>query len=525
MKRGWALLWCFGLACAPVQPDGPLVWQSTGASATAYSGASSGEACFAAGAPSPALRAAVDSSAAARGVVLRGDGRLGQLARLLVDAHDPSAPPDPRLLELSARQKGVFDPILEGLVVPVADAPASALAPLMAAKLDEQPFTHYGAALSEQHGRRWLAVVLSSRRLELEPVPRALPTAAPIRLRGRLPGGFSRPRVELLADGAPRAVLSLGAGPEFDVQVPTPRSGLYRVEIVGDAPAGATLLAKLLVYVGTPLPTRLALQSAPRVQDLVPLRAALVANINRTREQAGLPALSADARLDEIAQQHSLDMLEHGFVAHQSPRSGDPKQRVSRAGLSPGLVLETIARAADARTLTESALTPVGEGRNLLARDVTHLGVGIVMLPDAHGATFLATELFAQLVPAIDLATATPRLLSLVNAARVRRGTSTLALDAGLCEVARQAAQRFLAEPDASEQDVVDATDRELGKFSFAYRRVNALLAVTHRLEEAATLEPALDPQAGGLGLGVALGQRGERNGVLAIVMIVGVRR
>jgi hypothetical protein len=91
--------------------------------------------------------------------------------------------------------------------------------------------------------------------------------------------------------------------------------------------------------------------------------------------------------------------------------------------------------------------------------------------------------------------------------------------------VARQAAQRFLAQPDATEQEVVDATDRELGKFSLAYRRVNALLAVTHRLEDAATLEPALDPQAGGLGLGIALGRRAEQSGVLAIVMIVGVRR
>jgi uncharacterized protein YkwD len=471
------------------------------------------------------LRAAFESSAAARGAVLHGDGRLGALAQLLLDGRDPGSAPDARLLELSARQKGVFDPILEGLIVPVPSDPASALLPLMAAKLDEQPFTHYGAALATQHGQRWLAVVLSSRRLALEPVPRAIATAVPIRLRGQLPEGAAHPRVELLADGAQRVVLSLGAGRAFDVQVPTPRSGLYRIEIVADGPLGNAVLAKLQVYVGVPAPSRIELQPDARVPDLVALRAALIANINRSREQAGLAALSVDSRLDAIAQQHSADMLEHGFIGHQSARSGDPKQRVSRAGLAPGLVLETIARAADPQTLTQSAREPTGEGRNLLARDVTHVGIGIVMLPDAHGPTFLATELFAQLAPAIDLATATPRLLSLVNEARTRRGTSTLPLDDGLSEVARQAAQRFLAQPVANEQEVVDATDRELGKFSLAYRRVNALLAVTHRLEDAATLEPALDPQAGGLGLGIALGQRAEQSGVLAIVMIVGVRR
>jgi uncharacterized protein YkwD len=218
-------------------------------------------------------------------------------------------------------------------------------------------------------------------------------------------------------------------------------------------------------------------------------------------------------------------MSANAFIGHESPRTGEPKQRVERAGLAPLLLLETIARGADEQALADSAADRAGEGRNLLARAITHVGIGIATVPDGHGSTLVATELFAQLTPSADLAAATPRLLSLVNEARVQRGAQPVPLDPGLSEVAHQAAQRFIGQADATEQSVLDATDRELGKFSLVYRRVNALLSVTEHLEDAATLEPALDSQAGGLGIGIAKGHRPDRGAALAIVMIVGIRR
>jgi hypothetical protein len=120
---------------------------------------------------------------------------------------------------------------------------------------------------------------------------------------------------------------------------------------------------------------------------------------------------------------------------------------------------------------------------------------------------------------------AKPRLLSLVNGARVQRGSAAIALDQGLSEVAEQAARRFVNEPTLTEQNVVEATDRELGRFSLAYRRVSALLTVGQRLEDAASLEPVLDPQVGGVGIGIAAGQRPDRGSILAIVVLVGIRR
>jgi hypothetical protein len=117
-----------------------------------------------------------------------------------------------------------------------------------------------------------------------------------------------------------------------------------------------------------------------------------------------------------------------------------------------------------------------------------------------------------------------PELLSLVNEARVKRGAGTVALDAGLRSLALQAAEHFVRDAHTTEQTILAETDHELGRFSLAYRRVHALLVVAQHLQDAASLEPALDPEASGLGIGIARGER-DGNAVLAVVLLVGTRR
>jgi hypothetical protein len=93
-----------------------------------------------------------------------------------------------------------------------------------------------------------------------------------------------------------------------------------------------------------------------------------------------------------------------------------------------------------------------------------------------------------------------------------------------LCALAGQAAERFVRDPAATEQSVLAATDREIGHFSLAYRRVHSVLVLARHLQDAAALEPGLDPAASGLGIGIA---QGERSGatVLAVVLLVGTQR
>jgi uncharacterized protein YkwD len=278
------------------------------------------------------------------------------------------------------------------------------------------------------------------------------------------------------------------------------------------------------VYVGAPFPRGLSVLPHERRYDFAAVAQQVFASINRERTRAGLPALVRDARLDALALAHSVDMRDHDFVGHGSVRSGDPLQRVAQAGLPTTLVLETIARGSAPEALEASPSAPAGELRNLLSRSITHVGIGITAQYDAHGPLLLATELFAELPEHIEVASATPRLLGLINAARVKRAAPTLVLDPGLGSVALEAARRFVDDASATEQSVLADADRELGRFSLAYRRVNALIVAVPRLEDAAQLEPTLDAEASAIGIGIAQGSRAGKP-VLVVVLTLGTLR
>jgi hypothetical protein len=283
-------------------------------------------------------------------------------------------------------------------------------------------------------------------------------------------------------------------------------------------------LAKLPVYIDQPFPVEPARAQASSTPDAALVAQNVFASINRERAKANLPALERDARLDSVAHAHSRDMRDHDFVDHTSARNGDAVQRVAQAGLPTPLVLESVARAPNPAALEAGPATPANELGNILSRQVTHVGIGIAKQRDAYGELWIATELFVELPERLEIAGAPPRLLGLLNEARVGRGAATVALDQGLCSVALRAAEHFVSDPNATERAILAQADKELVRFSLSYRRVNALLALTPRLQDAASLEPALDPDASGIGIGIAQGTRAGAPTV-AIVMILGTRR
>ena len=107
----------------------------------------------------------------------------------------------------------------------------------------------------------------------------------------------------------------------------------------------------------------------------------------------------------------------------------------------------------------------------------------------------------------------------MINEARVRRGASTVALDPSLVAVAEQAAARFGGDANPSTASVLADMQREFNAFSLVYHRVNALITRTARLEDAATLEPALNPSADRIGIGIA-----RTREELLVVLAVGTR-
>ena len=447
----------------------------------------------------------LEETADARGLSLQSDARLARLAQQLVERSGRVTASE---LELLVRRVGIYD-ARYGVITQAVPAhiARSGLRVALEEALRVHGFTHYGAVWSTRTGERVLTVMLSARRVWLAPFPSSAALNSTLHLRGRLLAGYRNLRVEVLSDSR-RALIPVSAERELSVQLQAATPGLHRIELRGEGAKGMETLAKLPVYIDEPFPGEPVRAQASSTPDAAAVAHNVFASINRERAKASLPALERDARLDSVAHAHSRDMRDHDFVDHTSARNGDAVQRVAQAGLPTPLVLESVARAPNPAALEAGPATPANELGNMLSRQVTHVGIGIAKQRDAYGELWIATELFVELPERLDVAGAAPRLLGLLNQARAGRGASTVALDQGLSSVALRAAEHFVSDPNALSARSSAQTDKELGRFSLSYRRVNALLALTPRLQDAASLEPALDPDASGIGIGIAQGTR-----------------
>ncbi|MCM3787678.1 CAP domain-containing protein [Domibacillus indicus] len=95
------------------------------------------------------------------------------------------------------------------------------------------------------------------------------------------------------------------------------------------------------------------------------------------RDKEGVPALVWAPELNSAAKSHSQDMFEADYFGHQSPRFGDLKQRLTRAGLFFDQADEMInANYPDAPAAMEAWLNSPDERELLLSDTFTSFGTG-----------------------------------------------------------------------------------------------------------------------------------------------------
>jgi uncharacterized protein YkwD len=176
-------------------------------------------------------------------------------------------------------------------------------------------------------------------------------------------------------------------GRELSGQVRCDAQGRYQVEIVATGAVGPTVLANFPVYCGVspPLVWQGGVGMSQGSADPVVAEQELVALVNRDRARAGLPPVTADARLAAIARAHCHDMIDHDFVGHLSPRTGTAMDRVRRAGLKPDIVFENVGRAYSPDQAESGFLGSPGHRGNLLDPRARRLGVGVVFGPEVTG--------------------------------------------------------------------------------------------------------------------------------------------
>lgn len=466
---------------------------------------------------------------AGRGAIV-GDGRLGLLASWVAEILGEGATPPPHeVVEFFAHHLGIVEPTPHLLILGQPDAAAleDAVERSVSQFLSRQPYSRYGGTVVQRDGIALVVIVLTGRWIELEPLPRRVLPGSAIALRGRLLEGYSRPTLLVAKPNGEFVRSAGGSGPSFSFDVPTAEEGTYGVELLAEGPRGITVVANFPVYVGVPIPDRIAFDGATEGGDESrgdpgEVARALLSQINRTRAEAGVPALLPHPELTEIALAHSRDMLENGFVGHTSPRTGTAPERVERAGIRTGLVLENIGRGYGAGEIHRGLLQSPGHRANLLNPDVTHVGIGVVAEREGTRTAYLATQVFVRMGREIDVGAAPDRLFRAIQEGRSARGAPPVEVDPNLAKAAQDAAKRYFAEPRLRQQDAVDDATGSLRRFGIAFRRVGGVMVVVTTLEEAMRLEPTFDPEVRYVGIGVAQGVRPDSapNAIAVVILL-----
>jgi uncharacterized protein YkwD len=215
-------------------------------------------------------------------------------------------------------------------------------------------------------------------------------------------------------------------------------------------------------------------------------------------------------------------MVESGFVGHDSPTTGTPAQRVEQAGFRSGLILENIGRGYSAREIHAGLLDSPGHRANILNRNVTHVGIGVVSEAEGERTAFVATQVYVNIAAEIDITTAPARILEHANRARNLRSRRELQVEDSLSEAAQTAAQEFFIHSDRSQQDTVFRASEAVGHLGIAFSRVGGVMVVVERLEDALALEHTLDPEARFIGIGVAQGSRFDTpaNAIAVVILM-----
>jgi uncharacterized protein YkwD len=170
---------------------------------------------------------------------------------------------------------------------------------------------------------------------------------------------------------------------------------------------------------------------------------------NRVRRQHRLPRFLSSSDYDGLARLHSWDMQRGGFVGHDSPTTGGPADRMASAKLPYRAVRENVAKAYSPAETVAGLMNSPGHRKNILSRDVTHLGVGVSIDGRSSPPALFTTQLFVRPGRRYDPRTAHRDALGIIQRVRRARGLRPLRLDPGLDRVARRCVKLSSSEASA----------------------------------------------------------------------------
>jgi len=470
-----------------------------------------------------------------RGMQLRGDGRLAELASFVGDNFDGSAtPPLSSAVDAYSRRLGLVEPVpLYMIFGPGSDGGwTEPMESLLGGTPRSIAYNRYGVAVVARPGQRVAVVVLSASAVDIAPMPRHVHPGDALHLRGRMRPPFQRAHVEMTVPNGSVVHVGEMLGTTFDFAIPIAKAGTYRVELLADGPYGVEVLANFPIFVSIDEPTMVAVSAAsyalaePTDSDQVAAR--LLSLLNEARRTAGVPELAGHAGLTQVAAAHSRDMVESNFFGHVSPTHGDPATRVHDAGFGFVLLAENIGRGSTADEVHAMLLDSPGHRANALDRNLSQVGIGVVVDRRGGRAHIIATEEFGGVSQPFDLATAPALVIEMINARRAGVGAPKLEPDGAHAGAAQRGATSFFADARRTQQQVVESVNTELARptnrpspIARRMRAAQSFLVVVVSLDRAAQIDEVLDPTARYIGVGVARGSRPETGPSAAGVVVV----
>jgi uncharacterized protein YkwD len=289
-------------------------------------------------------------------------------------------PPRVVVVEIPADQNACH----ENATGPCAE-PIQALIEEVRRTVDVQPGTSFGvSAVPVDNGNTRLMVAIVEKMVQLEPLPATVSPGGRQRVSGRLIGSRTDPRLEVIDPKGHWTQVPVVAGTDgsFDGHITCGDvKGAYQIEVMAAGDHGPEVAANFPIFCGVPRPATIAyeIEHVTESVDAGDVARANFDYLNRERETRGLAPLEWDEAAARIALAHSRDMYASGFVGHVSPTTGDVTQRFAKAGLEAAVIRENVARGYGPKGMHESLMSSPGHRVNIVASDVTHVGIGVVI--------------------------------------------------------------------------------------------------------------------------------------------------
>ena len=246
---------------------------------------------------------------------------------------------------------------------------------------------------------------------------------------------------------------------------------------------------------------------------------------NQHRILRGLPELVLDEALTQIAREHSVGMAQQGFISHTLPW-GDLRSRITRAGYPLEVARENVASAPTIGMAQRALIDSPEHDNNILANDVTRVGIGIAHCPDPLSRKLYITEIFATPREEYQPERVQETLFSRIDDLR-QNGAGSMLPNPELEKMASRSLQSISMPYKREElQDVLSASTKELGNSEkMELARVQANVQLVHNPNKISIPNYAPEGQARSYGTAVRQVMDSQNQSAFLVLTLIGIAR